>query len=77
MNTECQLHEIYAWRRFWVRADTELLLEDDAYLPDPEEDFSRFMNRGVGTLAEASDDLCSILLGEPGIGKSKSLPGGF
>jgi hypothetical protein len=77
MNTECQLHKIYAWRRFWVRADTELLLEDEAYLPDPEGDFSRFMNRGVGTLAEASDDLCSIRLGEPGIGKSKSLQADF
>jgi hypothetical protein len=77
MNTECQLHKIYAWRRFWVRADTELLLEDDAYLPDPERDFSRFMNQGVGTLAEACDDPCSILLGEPGIGKSKSLEADF
>ena len=71
------MHKIYAWRRFWVRADTELLLEDDAYLPDPESDFARFMNRGVGTLAEACDDPCSILLGEPGIGKSKSLQADF
>jgi hypothetical protein len=71
------LHKIYAWRRFWVRADTELLLEDDAYLPDPEGDFSRFINGGVGTLAEACDDPCSILLGEPGIGKSKSLQADF
>ena len=71
------LQKIYAWRRFLVRAETELLLEDNAYLPDPEEEFSRFMNRGVGTLAEACDDPCSILLGEPGIGKSKSLQADF
>lgn len=37
----CPLQKIYPWRRYWVRADTELLLEDDAYLPDPAEDFSR------------------------------------
>jgi len=71
------LQKIYPWRRYWVRADTELLLEDDAYLPDPEEDLSRFVNRGVGTLADACDNLCSILLGEPGIGKSKSLRADF
>lgn len=35
------------------------------------------MNRGVGTLADACGDLCSILLGEPGIGKSKSLQADF
>ncbi len=35
------------------------------------------MNRGVGTLADACDNLCSILLGEPGIGKSKSLQADF
>jgi len=77
MNTEYQLHKTYAWRRFWVRADTELLLEDDAYLPDPEGDFSRFLNRGTVTLAEACGDSCSLLLGEPGIGKSKSLQADF
>jgi hypothetical protein len=53
MNTERHLHKIYAWQRFWVRADTELLLEDDAYLPDPEGDFSRFLNGVIVTLAVA------------------------
>ena len=71
------MHKIYAWQRFWVRTDTELLLEEDAYLPDPEEDLSRLMNGGVGTLADACGDLCSILLGEPGVGKSKSLEADF
>ena len=71
------MQKIYAWQRFWVRADTELLLEDEAYLPDPEGDFSQFMNRGVGTLAKASNDLCSILIGESGIGKTKSLQAEF
>jgi hypothetical protein len=71
------LHKIYDWRRFWVRADTELFLEDNAYLPDPEREVSRSLNEGVGTLAEACAGHCSILLGEPGIGKSKSLKADF
>jgi hypothetical protein len=67
------LQRVYAWRRFWARENTELFLEDDAYLPDPEGDFARFLNRGTATLAGVCVELCSILLGETGIGKSSPL----
>ena len=29
-----------AWRRFWTPENTDLLLDNDAYLPDPEEEYA-------------------------------------
>jgi hypothetical protein len=67
------LRKIYAWRRFWVRESADLFLEDDAYLPDPESEFARFLNPGIATLGDICAEPCSILLGEAGVGKSRSL----
>ena len=63
----------YAWRRFWVREGTELLLDGDAYLPDPENNYGFALNEGVFSFAETGKEACKILLGEPGMGKSLSL----
>jgi hypothetical protein len=64
---------VYAWRRFWVREGSDLLLEDDAYLPDPEEEYGSFFNSEVLSLEQISGEACKILLGEAGMGKSRSL----
>jgi hypothetical protein len=77
MYGERRLQKTYAWRRFWAREDTELLLEDNSYLPDPKHDFAQFLNPGFATLEKVCEEPCAILLGEPGMGKSRSLQADF
>ena len=71
------MQKIYPWKRYWVRSDAELTLEDDAYLPDPEEQFSQFLNPRMVTVAQICEGQCSVVLGEPGSGKSRSLHADF
>lgn len=63
----------YPWQRFWIPQDQQLELFSGAYLPNPDEDYSRFFNKGISTFASFCDASCSVLLGETGMGKSRNL----
>ncbi len=63
----------YPWTRFWTPRDAELTLYSDAYLPDPEDPYSRFHNLKASTFKTLSAEKCNVLLGEGGMGKSRSL----
>ncbi len=71
------MKQLYPWRRFWLPEDVELTLENGAYLPDPEDDYGKFLNQDISSFSEIRDLRCTILLGEPGMGKSISLTAEF
>jgi hypothetical protein len=60
------------WKRFWSPRDATPLLEDEGYLVDPESAWLRRHTR-VRELAELHAVPCLILLGEPGMGKSRTI----
>ncbi len=62
----------YPWFRFWVEDNAPITLDFDSYLPDPET-YGRFFNEPVLSFSDVLKRRCSIMLGEPGMGKSKSL----
>lgn len=63
----------FAWTRFWVPRDGQLLLDDDGFLIDPEGKLGRFRNPEALSVETVLNRRCAVLLGEPGIGKSTEL----
>jgi len=63
----------YNWKRYWVPHGTAISLADDGYLLVPSDRWTKHINPGLVTLDSLHDHPCLILLGEPGIGKSKTL----
>src|SRR5947209_998559 len=60
------------WKRFWHELGTRLSLADGGFLPDPDTLGGQFYNPGLFTLKDLDQEPCLILLGEPGIGKSRA-----
>jgi len=65
-------HRNYPWKRFCCPKGKIYILDDDGYLPDPEGDLviSPLVRDVYSSLAEKP---CTVLLGEPGIGKTQAL----
>src|SRR4029077_5167996 len=61
----------YLWKRFWCPRGGSFSLDGQGYLADPEE-LPSYLN-GIFTFEEIDAYPCLILLGEPGIGKSKAM----
>jgi hypothetical protein len=68
-----RLKKTYPWPRFWIPRDEELKLLAGAYLPNPDDDYSRFYNPKLSTFAAFCNAGCNVLLGEGGMGKSRCL----
>ena len=64
--------QTYNWRRYWCRLGSRVSLGLSGFLEDPQGDFG-FSNAHLKTLTSLTEKHCLILLGEPGIGKSKTL----
>lgn len=62
----------YDWKRFWLPPDRALSL-DDGFTPDPEDWFGRVANPELRSFDELAEYRLLILIGEPGIGKSRAL----
>jgi hypothetical protein len=60
----------YPWKRFWCSRGGSFTLDHQGYLLDPEA-ISYFT--GVVPFEDIANHPCLVLLGEPGIGKSKAL----
>lgn len=67
------MKKTYPWRRFWIPRDQELKLLGGAYLPNPDDDYSRLYNPKISTFAAFCGAGCNVLLGEGGMGKSRTL----
>lgn len=67
------LEPTYNWKRFWCPRSGHLSLADGGYLADPDDKWSYAHNPELVTFTAISQKPCLILLGEPGIGKSRVL----
>ena len=67
------MKKVYPWPRFWSPQGAELTLFSNAYLPDPEDAYARLNNQNVSTFKAMSAEKCNVLLGDGGMGKSRSL----
>ena len=64
---------IYKWKRFWCPRTGNLSLTDGGYLSDPDSEYGHIYNPDVLPFDKITDAPCLILLGEPGIGKTKAI----
>jgi len=65
---------VYPWKRFWYPRETSIELLDGGYLYRPETEWAnQFFDGNLVTLSELAAIQCLILLGEPGLGKSREL----
>lgn len=62
----------FAWPRWWVPSATDVQLEQDAFLWDPDGRFSTGVNPDARQIEGVSERL-AVLLGEPGAGKTHSV----
>jgi predicted NACHT family NTPase len=65
--------QVYDWKRFWCPRSSQINLGDHGYLTDPESEWGKHYNPELVGLEAISDVPCLVLLGEPGIGKSKTI----
>ncbi len=63
----------YNWKRFWCLREDTFSLADNGYLFDPESKHGGIFNPNLLTLDSILDNQCLALLGEPGIGKTRTL----
>ncbi len=63
------------WPRFWVPLGKTIPLDDQGFLLDPESEYAHFYYAGyrARALAQLNEFPVTILLGEPGVGKSTTL----
>jgi len=61
------------WKRFWCRREGRIILDDDGYLSDPDSGMGALFNPDVVPFEKMRSTPCLILLGEAGIGKSRTL----
>lgn len=72
-NSDSMTGQIYAWKRFWCSRSSQFDLSDRGYLTDPDSDWGRYCNSTLISLDAMVEMRCLVLLGEPGMGKSKEL----
>ncbi|WP_416667183.1 NACHT domain-containing protein [Egbenema bharatensis] len=63
----------YGWKRFWCPRSGSIHLADGGYLDDPDTEWGKAHNPELVSLEAIADVPCLVLLGEPGIGKSREL----
>ncbi len=63
----------YKWKRFWCPRSGRINLADGGYLYDPEAEWGKIYNPDLVTFEVISNLPCLVMLGEPGIGKSRTL----
>lgn len=60
------------WRRWWLPAGTVPTLFD-GLLPEPDEEYTRYLNRDLALLEHSDDMRARVLLADAGMGKSTEL----
>ncbi|RZB29290.1 MAG: hypothetical protein AEth_01258 [Candidatus Argoarchaeum ethanivorans] len=65
--------ERYNWKRFWCPRTDNIDLSDRGYLYDPDSEYGHIYNPDVVTFESIETIQCLVLLGEPGIGKTRTM----
>lgn len=65
--------QLYNWKRFWCPRGGEYSTAEGGYLDDPESRWARALAPKTFSFEAIATAKCLILLGEPGLGKSRSL----
>lgn len=65
--------QVYNWKRFWCPRGAQIDLGNRGYLTDPESEWGKHYNPELVGLEAIAGIPCLILLGEPGIGKTRTL----
>ena len=63
---------MFPWTRFWLPRDSDAALEQGVFLADLGGQYEGILNPDARQLA-AYDDPVAVLLGEPGVGKTRSI----
>lgn len=63
----------YGWKRFWCPREGSYSLADNGFLVDPEGKYGEEFNPDLVTFDQLHEIPCLALLGEPGIGKSRTM----
>src|SRR6266508_1996039 len=63
----------FNWKRFWCPRGEAIVLTGNGFLLDPESEYGRHYNPHVVTFEQIAPKPCLVLLGEPGIGKTRAL----
>src|SRR6266536_1281503 len=63
----------FPWKRFWLERGGAVSLIDEGFLYDPKTEAGQHVNPGLAPLCISPDKFCTILLGEPGMGKSSEM----
>ena len=63
----------YDWKRFWCPRSGHINLSDRGYLVNPESEWGKSQNLDLIEIEAIVHLPCVVLLGEPGIGKSKTI----
>lgn len=66
-------NRVYNWKRFWVPREATFSLLDGGYLYPPDSEFGHIYNSRLVTLSALTEVPCLALLGEPGIGKTRTV----
>src|SRR6266545_39714 len=67
------LHKEYKWDRYWCPPNKSYALDRAGFLLDPEAPDSKYYDSIALRFEEIPDSPCLVLLGEPGIGRTKAL----
>ena len=63
----------YDWQRFWCSRDASYSLQDGGFLTDPQANWGSVLNPHLLVFHEVANVPCLVLLGEPGIGKTRAI----
>lgn len=66
---------IYNWKRFWCLRGEGITLSGGGFLDDPETEWGKYSNPNAKLFEALAEIPCLILLGEPGIGKTRTITG--
>lgn len=64
---------VYDWKRFWCPIGSTINLTDGGYLANPDGPYGNHLNPALRPFEEVAELPCLALLGEPGIGKTKTM----
>ena len=63
----------FEWKRFWCARGKSIDLSDRGFLSDPDGEWGKYSNPDLVTFERLAEFPCTVLLGEPGIGKTWTL----